>query len=240
MINKPPSEIFHFENTPFSILVESVNRGKGYWDTCIVHIYKDGKKIGEYKRNYAFLDTFYPFLSNEEWFAVYSPHYTATRIMKLSDCTDWCGEEPKSNGFCPTEFWVPQVRKVVWSYMRGDKREEFTQLWDEKNPCFNKPDEYGETMESVGPIHNTDFGFVAGCLWGDDGSWKLEYLDLSQIPNKQLIRKALFGYIELPGKIKNCITMDEDDGNIYSINLSALLRFPFDKTKRADTIVKPW
>lgn len=26
-----------------------------------------------------------------------------------------------------------------------------------------------------------DFGFVWGCIWGDDSSWKVQYLDLSRI-----------------------------------------------------------
>ncbi|SRR5581483_10079535 len=43
-----------------------------------------------------------------------------------------------------------------------------------------------------------DFGFVAGCIWGDDTSWKVELLDLSRIEEGIFQRSARFGYIELP------------------------------------------
>jgi len=42
------------------------------------------------------------------------------------------------------------------------------------------------------------FGFVAGCIWGDDTSWKIEYLDLSKISEGILTREAKFGYVSLP------------------------------------------
>ena len=42
------------------------------------------------------------------------------------------------------------------------------------------------------------FGFVAGCVWGDDSSWKIQFLDLSEIEKGILIRNDKFRYIELP------------------------------------------
>ena len=43
-----------------------------------------------------------------------------------------------------------------------------------------------------------DSGFVAGCVWGDDSCWKIQYLDLSNVQNGQIRRDERFGYIVLP------------------------------------------
>lgn len=41
------------------------------------------------------------------------------------------------------------------------------------------------------------FGFVAGCVWGDDSSWKIQFLDLSRVSEGIIKRDDRFGYIEL-------------------------------------------
>lgn len=43
------------------------------------------------------------------------------------------------------------------------------------------------------------FGFVCGCHWGDDSSWKIQYLDLSRAAEGIIVRDARMGYIELLG-----------------------------------------
>jgi len=43
-----------------------------------------------------------------------------------------------------------------------------------------------------------DVGFVAGCVWGDDSSWKIQAIDLSEIEAGRLARDTRFGYLELP------------------------------------------
>lgn len=63
------------------------------------------------------------------------------------------------------------------------------------------------------------FGFVAGCIWGDDTSWKIQYLDLSQIENGIIKRDDRFGYIELSDNylleqsidVTDYYVKDEDD-----------------------------
>jgi hypothetical protein len=42
-----------------------------------------------------------------------------------------------------------------------------------------------------------DFGFVWGCVWGDDTSWKVQYLDLSRVQQGEIKRDERFGYVEL-------------------------------------------
>jgi len=57
--------------------------------------------------------------------------------------------------------------------------------------------EFERDEDSLGLLAGT-FGFVAGCVWGDDTSWKIQYLDLSKITEGKLTRDDRFGYIEMP------------------------------------------
>src|SRR5437879_4404709 len=66
------------------------------------------EQVGAYVRNYhALFSTFYAFRKHETDYALYSPHYTATRVMELPSCRDLGGEEPDSYGFCPVDYYVP-------------------------------------------------------------------------------------------------------------------------------------
>lgn len=66
------------------------------------------------------------------------------------------------------------------------------------------------------------FGFVAGCVWGDDTSWKIQYLDLSEIDQGIIKREERFGYIEMPRglSLEDSISLDcyykgDIDGKYY-------------------------
>jgi len=68
-----------------------------------------------------------------------------------------------------------------------------------------------EELTECGPHFCGKFGFIAGCVWGDDSSWKIQYLDLSQIQQGKLKRDDRFGYIEMPDSVDNlidCISFD--------------------------------
>ena len=125
---------------------------------CTIGIFniETGEQVGSYERNYPFMNTFHAFKSNGKWYALYSKHYTATRVMSLPDCKDLGGEEPSSVGFCPVEYYVPNSEAI------------------------------GEEEGQEGNISGS-FGFIAGCVWGDDTSLKLQYLDLSNIKNGLII-----------------------------------------------------
>jgi hypothetical protein len=41
---------------------------------------------------------------------------------------------------------------------------------------------------------------VSGCYWGDDMSWKIQYLDLSEVERGIIRRDDRFGYIAQPEK----------------------------------------
>lgn len=58
----------------------------------------------------------------------------------------------------------------------------------------------------LGP-HYLPFAFIAGCLWGDDTSWKVELVDLRRVGEGIIERSARFGHVELPHKrpLAECI-----------------------------------
>jgi hypothetical protein len=188
-----------------------ISNGKGYWDSLLVEIFQDENKIGEYKRNYDILyATFYPFKQGEKEYALYSPCYTATRIMELPSCKDICGEDENSAGFCPTGYFVPYTTPEVLKLTSADL-------------SGNDP--------FIGP--NGQFGFVCGCVWGDDTSWKIQFLDLSKISEGIFKRDDRFGYIEMLNsheELSKCIEVDEftqkqyDSGNV-KIDIAIRKRF---------------
>ena len=200
-----------------------------HWDFLLCEIHLDGKKIGEYVRNYSsFYSTFHPFEQDGKHYALYSKEYTATRVMTLPDCKDLCGEERDEFGFCPVRYAVPYfdyhwqgppdpadpeprspqndttkwIQVVDKMYVRpGEKgytlehtKEEYETAiaeykklnheWDERHPWRETP-------------FNSQFGFVCGCVWGDDTSWKIQFLDLSRIQEGILVPIRDVGYLEL-------------------------------------------
>jgi hypothetical protein len=79
-------------------------------------------QIGSYQRNYEFLKTFWWFRRGLRHFALFSPEYTATRVMEIfpgKGLKDIGGEQPDSGGFCPVEFYVPDSRKYVSQEFSG-------------------------------------------------------------------------------------------------------------------------
>lgn len=158
----------------YKLRVTPLSFGNSGWNYLIVEIQESatGKTLGGYTRTYGSLySTFHPFVQDGKEYALYSKDYTATRVMSLPDCVDLGGEEKNAHGFCPTGYYVPQPNDAI-------RRE-----WDEV------PD----------PTLDGKFGFVCGCVWGDDsGGWKLEYLDLSKITEGILKREARFGYLQVP------------------------------------------
>ena len=160
-------------NRRIYVKTTSVPTKPGCWDYLLVEIFMDHLKVGEYTRNYhQMYNTFVPFIQLGKEYALYSKNYTASRIMTLPDCKDICGEEPKANGFCPVDFFVPYEPEVGI---------------------------------------NGQFGFVAGCVWGDDQSWKLQVLDLRKIEEGIIIRDDRLGYVELPDNIplRDAVSLDD-------------------------------
>jgi hypothetical protein len=193
----------------FAKPVKTIDNGPGYGAHYMIGVFtwngteldrETGKivphaeQIGEYKRNYGFLDTFHWFTKDGKDYALYSKDYTATRVMELPSCKDLGGEEPDSCGFCPVEFYVPSY--VVHEFKRDPLKGTQFRMYEPGPKEF----EEGEVSKPVTSLLHDPFGFVAGCVWGDDTSWKIEFIDLSEADKGILRHDDRFGYIELPGK----------------------------------------
>lgn len=192
----------------------------GCWNYTTIGIFKDDIQIGEYLRNYPnFYNTFFPFQHKNNWYALYSHKYTSTSVMSLPDCKEIITEPNHPNGFCPTDFYVPKYYEYL---VKGVPQEELKN-YPEQNRSWISKDKIekiylnNETEdENETYIYDTKFGFVAGCIWGDDCSWKIQRLDLSNIHEGILLRSEDYGYVSLPGytKLKDAVRI-EDDGYVY-------------------------
>lgn len=202
--------------------IEAIKNTPGSWDSYKIGVFQrtpEGDKwIGEYIRHYSLMETFHWFTLQGKDYALYSaPDYTATRIMSLPDCKDIGGEEPESNGFCPVEFYVPSYveREFTDEHLKGYKYRIYEPQAD------NLP--VSPTCRPLTGLVHEPFGFVAGCVWGDDTSWKIEYLDLSEADKGIIKRDARFGYIEMPGnmRLREAINMGEGESDWIRISHEA-------------------
>jgi hypothetical protein len=233
-----------YRGTPISLICTPKDNGEGYWNSVSVEILFNGIAIGSYIRHYPSytIETFHPFLYRSEWFALYSSNYTATRVAKLSpdNFEDWCGEDGHSHGFCPTAFYVPRYT-TTREMFRGKwletkhfeneyDEEELEEYYSIKRDYPPTPDDHISSVPE-GPTCNgeffCDYGFLSGCVWGDDISWKLRFIDLSQLNEKVLKIEEKFGYFELPNdmKLRDCVRNDSED----YFELNQLRRFSIKK-----------
>ena len=148
----------------------------GKWQTVRVVVLLEDKQVAEYERNYAMLKTFEPFRQGDRDFALISPQYTATAVLDLASGEIIASEETSAGGFCPVGFYVPD-----WWDVHDGRVLPGSTHWD---------DDYEWPSEGA-------FGFVWGCVWGDDSSWKVQFLDLSEIQQGTIRRDPRFGYLRL-------------------------------------------
>jgi hypothetical protein len=168
------------------------------WDVTNIEVFRrdasgELDRICAYSRNYAMLQTFEPFRQGSREFALISRDYTRTAVLDLKTGQVIAEEpgDPHGAGFCPVGFYVPDWWDVnAGSVIPGSKYWSVDREW----PAG-------------------DFGFVWGCIWGDDSSWKVQYLDLSRVQQGILDRQERFGYVELAASgFKNpCLITD---GNV--------------------------
>lgn len=204
-------------------IFKKLKQKKGSCDQLAVSVFQliDGKRveIGEYRRNYhSLFNTFVPFTHDNKDYALYSPDYSGTRVMELPSCKDLGGEKSSKDGFCPTDFYVPLLRRI--SFLDSEDKSKTLDCWLTDDECFNEAELKGAS--SRGPICSARFGFVAGCYWGDDRLWKIQFLNLSCAPYGKIEREEKFGYIELPRgmKLKDAIDMSNWEMNLQRIGIA--------------------
>jgi hypothetical protein len=155
----------------------------GTWHSTLVDVFRrnvsvgDAEKVCRYERNYTMFQTFEPFRQGGRELALISRDYTATAVLDLTSGEVIAEEacEPKGSGFCPVGFYVPD-----WLDVHDESLIPGGKYW---------------TADDEWPVG--DFGFVWGCYWGDDSSWKVQYLDLSRVQQGIIARDERFGYVEL-------------------------------------------
>lgn len=199
-------------------VLSEISYAPGTWCGLRVGVFRchsdSEEQVGEYERNYpSLLRTFAAFRVGERDLALYSPDYTCTRLMELPSCRDIGGEEPSGGGFCPADFFVPYYVDLEFREDGRPPHRSRKQMpeADDLLPrttsvawpaTADRPARVEENDRlPIGPLTFHPFGFVAGCVWGDDSSWKLQYLDLSRAAEGVLHRDDRFGYLELPGGV---------------------------------------
>jgi hypothetical protein len=99
----------------------------------------------------------------------------------------------------------PQVNKTLKEKLTNTSR-----------PCTCK-ERWAEFYEKHHIWHFPDrvHGFMAGCVWGDDSSWKIQYLDLSRADEGIIKREERFGYIEMPAHLTLDKAVNLEAGDDY-------------------------
>jgi hypothetical protein len=199
----------------FKTTVTTVAGPNGTWNTLRVDVSDlAGRVIASFDRNYPDLyRTFEPFRQASRMFALVSPDYTSTSVMDLETGELIATETPSAEGFCPIGYYVPD-----W--------------WDlNDGSILPGSGNWSDDLEQP----RGDFGFVWGCYWGDDSSWKVQYLDLSQVQSGRIVRDERFGYVELATNPK----LDPQDfircflrGGRRNVTFSVLASFDLDNGKR--------
>lgn len=153
----------------------------GTWAGTVVEVFRRAdtgsqpQKVYEYERNYQLLQTFEPFRQGGRDFALISPQYTGTSVLDLATGRVIAEEPALPEGFCPVGFYVPD-----WWDVHDGSVIPGSESWD---------------ADREWPTDG--FGFVWGCIWGDDSSWKVQHLDLTGIMSGVIRRDERFGYVEL-------------------------------------------
>lgn len=183
----------------------SPEQGEGTWSKLLCKVFLKNEdrtkvEIGSYIRNYRTLyNTWEPFVQDGKEYALCSPHYTGVSVMALPSCEIIAKEEVSAYGFCPRDLYVPGRQDET----DDDDRDDDNQLtcWDESS------------MKHLG-----SFGFVGGCVWGDDSSDKIQFLDLSKISEGIIKRDQRFGYMELPSglTLKQCVYMSLEENHVIA------------------------
>lgn len=184
----------------FVVKVTAKPNRPGTWDSMRIEVFRRSaspngiERICEYERNHAMFQTFEPFRQGNREFALISRDYTRSAVLDLASGNVIAEEVQNGSpgeGFCPVGFYVPDW----WDVNDSHNLFQGSEFWD---------------ADCEWPIG--DFGFVWGCNWGDDSSWKVQFLDLSGIQQGRLSRDERFAYVEMDtsGFDSPCFSFDMD------------------------------
>jgi hypothetical protein len=203
----------------FTTRTTVIETQEGYMNHLRVDVVNEqGVLVTSYERNHAALyRTFEPFRQRDRMLALVASDYTAMSVIDLATGEVIASEKPHPMGFCPTGFYVPDW----WDVHDGSILPGSTN-W---HAAYERPQ--GEV------------GFVWGCIWGDDTSWKVQLLDLSRVQEGVLVREERFGYLPLathpkldPKDFIECYF--GTDG--ARVTFSVLARFELTTGKRIDEV----
>jgi len=146
--------------------------------------------------------------------------------MELPSCKDIGGEDPNAYGFCPVDFYVPGYIECEWlkGPLQGQKY-----IVNEPSEASLNGSDYSRPISSV---LYYPFGFVAGCIWGDDSRGKYNISTCPEVENGIIKRDERFGYIKMPDKLalKDAIDFvdynsDPSEEYSHSVIISVQQRF---------------
>lgn len=170
-------------------------------------------------------------------------HWNSSRVEIMdSETKSKLGEYTRNYGtlystFCPFIKGGKEYALYSESYMQTS----VMTLPDCKHLCSDStgfcPTDYYVPQPNDGLIDGDvnqsldgSFGFLAGCFWGDDSSWKIRYLDLSEIEQGKIKNDDRFGYIELDDNdsLKDAISLRYYEKDDPVINIRSSIRFSAD------------
>jgi hypothetical protein len=104
--------------------------------------------------------------------------------------------------------------------------------WEYSDPATGETHTRSSVSRQLTAVQYYPFGFIAGCIWGDDSAWKVQFLDLSKASKGVVGRDERFGYLELPKGIslRQAIDMADyghpgDEDWAHHIAIAARRRF---------------
>lgn len=145
------------------------------------------------------------------------------------------GDPISGNGFCPAAFYVPDFFDEFKpsDYLTPEGMENDIKSMAEAL-SYSGDDERRrlggeEWREEYLWSSSGQWGVYAGCVWGDDSSYKLRYVDLSKVSEGIVTTDERFGYVELPeGKLKDAINVEAESRRII---VSVPVRFDLETGK---------
>lgn len=203
---------------------EDIDNGPSAWNSQKLQVFKWTDNpwisdfVGSYVRNYPSfgVETFASFEQDGQWYALISDEYTRVACIELPSMEIISSTPGGSSGFCPVEIWVPQY------YEHSHEKYGKFRIYDNDLDEFDTSEDREWTY--IGPYYES-FALYSGCIWGDDHSWKVQAIDISDPHNIKELRP--FGYTELAtdSSIRD-IKIDWENGE-YLFNIPTKSQFGF-------------